>query len=161
MAFQPGFGHYEIFGVLSQFRDRIFPNAGALVPTAAGAYNNCNLDGRRRRERSLVDLVQKHIDLGLHALGGNGVGRYGTTGLPDATVRPNGTMAPITSYQGLLTLEYHSPKWDWYGNGGIEYDGRTSFVNAKGAPVGYGALAFNNTGCGIETLPGTGLQHRL
>ena len=70
-------------------------------------------------------------------------------------------MAPINNYQGLLTLEYHSPKWDWYGNGGIEYDGRTAFLNAKGAPVGYGALLFNNTGCGIETLPGTGFTRRL
>ena len=81
--------------------------------------------------------------------------RYGTAGLPDATVRPNGTLAPILNYQGLLTLEYHSPKWDWYGNGGIEYDDRTAFLNAKGAPVGYGSVLFNNTGCGVETLPGT------
>ena len=29
LAFQPGFGHYEILGIVSQFRDRIFPNAGA------------------------------------------------------------------------------------------------------------------------------------
>ena len=71
------------------------------------------------------------------------------------TVRPNGTIAPLNTYQGLLTLEYHSHKWDWYGNGGIEYAGRNSYFNAKGVPVGYGALNFNNTGCGIETLPGT------
>ena len=28
VAFQPGFGHYEIFGIGSGFRDRIFPDAG-------------------------------------------------------------------------------------------------------------------------------------
>jgi hypothetical protein len=95
--------------------------------------------------------------LGLHALAGNGLGRYGTAGLSDVTVQPNGVLAPITNYQGLLTLEYHSPKWDWYGNGGIEYDERTAFLNAKKAPVGYGALLFNNTGCGLETLPSPGL----
>ena len=29
LAFEPGFGHYEIFGVGSDFRSRIYPNATA------------------------------------------------------------------------------------------------------------------------------------
>jgi TolA-binding protein len=152
LAFQPGFGHYEVFGILTSFRDRIFPNATLPTPSAAGAYNNSTWVGGGGAN-ARWSLFQKHFDIGLHGLGGPGMGRYGTAGLADATVRPNGSIAPINNYQGLLTLEYHSPKWDWYGNGGIEYDSRTDFVNAKGAPVGYGALAFNNTGCGIETLP--------
>jgi hypothetical protein len=101
-------------------------------------------------------MFQKHIDLGIHALAGKGVGRYGTAGLSDVTISSNGYVAPIASRQGLLSLEYHSPKWDWYGYGGIEYDGQTEFLNSKGVPaIGYGALASNNTGCGLETLPST------
>ncbi len=156
LAFEPGFGHYEVFGVASEFRDRIFPNAGASTPSAAGAYNNSTWAGGGGGN-ARWSMFQKHFDLGIHALAGRGVGRYGTSGLADSTIRPNGTVAPITSYQGLLTLEYHNPKWDWYGNGGIEYDDRTAFLNAKGAPVGYGSPLFNNTGCGIETLPSSGL----
>jgi hypothetical protein len=156
VVFQPGFGHYEIFGVASDFRDRIFPNAGLTVPSAAGAFNNSTWGGGGGAN-ARWSVMQKHIDIGAHILAGEGTGRYGTAGLSDVTVRPNGTLAPITNYQGLLTLEYHSPKWDWYGNGGVEYDDRTAFLNAKGAPVGYGALLFNNTGCGIETLPSSGL----
>lgn len=156
LAFQPGFGHYEVFGVLTDFRDRIFPGATLPVPTAAGAYNNGTWTGGGGAN-ARWSVYQKHIDIGLHGLGGKGLGRYGTAGLADATVRPNGTIAPLTTYQGLMTLEYHSVKWDWYGNGGIEYVGRNSYLNSKGAPVGYGSLLFNNTGCGIETLPGTAL----
>ena len=156
LAFQPGFGHYEIFGLLTPFRDRVFPNAGLPTPSAAGAYNSSTWSGGGGAN-ARWSFMQKHVDLGIHALGGKGTGRYGTAGLADATIRPNGTVAPIKNYQGLLTLEYHSPKWDWYGNGGVEYDGRTAFLNAKGAPVGYGALGFNNTGCTIETLPSSGL----
>ena len=156
LAFQPGFGHYEVFGILSDFRDRVFPNAGAATPSAAGAYNSTTWTGGGGAN-ARWSFAQKHVDVGLHVLGGRGVGRYGTAGLSDVTIRPNGTEAPITNYQGLFTLEYHSPKWDWYGNGGIEYNGRTAFVNAKGAPVVYGSLLFNNTGCGIETLPSPGL----
>jgi hypothetical protein len=154
LAFQPGFGHYEVFGVLTQFRDRVFPGATLTTPTVAGAYNSGTWTGGGGAN-ARWSLMQKHIDIGLHGLGGRGLGRYGTATLADATVRPNGTVAPLASYQGLLTLEYHSPKWDWYGNGGIEYAGRSAFFNSKGAPVGYGALNFNNTGCGIETLPST------
>ena len=156
LAFQPGFGHYEVFGIISDFRDRIFPNAGATTPSAAGAFNSSTWGGGGGGN-ARWSMFQKHVDLGIHALAGRGVGRYGTSGLADTTIRPNGTIAPITSYQGLLTLEYHNPKWDWYGNGGIEYDDRTAFLNAKGAPVGYGSPLFNNTGCGIETLPSSGL----
>ena len=154
LAFQPGFGHYEIFGVLTDFRDRIFPGATLSTPTAAGAFNSSTWTGGGGAN-ARWSLMQKHIDIGLHGLGGKGLGRYGTATLADATVRPNGTIAPLNTYQGLLTLEYHSQKWDWYGNGGIEYAGRNSYFNSKGVPVGYGALNFNNTGCGIETLPGT------
>ncbi len=156
VAFQPGFGHYEIFGVLSDFRDRIFPGAGLTKPTAAGAYNDSTWGGGGGAN-ARWSMFQKHVDLGIHAMGGNGTGRYGTAGLSDVTINPYGAVTPIKNYQGLLTLEYHSPKWDWYGNGGIEYDSRTAFLNAKGAPVGYGALGFNNTGCGVETLPSSGL----
>jgi hypothetical protein len=156
LAFQPGFGHYEVFGIISDFRDRIFPGAALAKPTAAGAYNSGTWVGGGGAN-ARWSLLQKHLDLGVHALGGHGTGRYGTAGLSDVTIRPNGTVAPIQNAQGLVTIEYHSPKWDWYGNGGIEYDGRTAFLNAKGAPVGYGSQLFNNTGCGVETLPSSGL----
>src|SRR5271165_158143 len=38
IAFEPGFGHYEVFGIASDFRERIYPNATAAKPSAAGAY---------------------------------------------------------------------------------------------------------------------------
>lgn len=33
--------------------------------------------------------LQKKLEIGIHYLGGNGVGRYGTSGLPDATIHAN------------------------------------------------------------------------
>ena len=154
LVFQPGFGHYEVFGVITQFRDRVFPDAGLTPATAAGAYNYSTWTGGIGAN-ARWNFYQKHIDFGLHYLGGAGMGRYGTAGLADATVRPNGTVAPITSNQALVTLEYHSQKWDWYLNAGAEGDQRTDFLNSKGKPVGYGSPLFSNAGCGVETLPGT------
>jgi len=163
VAFEPSFGgHYEIFGVATQFRDRIFPtSASGSTVSATGASNDSTWTGGGGGN-ARWSFFQKHVDVGIHALAGRGIGRYGTSGLSDVTVRPDGTLAPITSYQGLFTLEYHSPHWDWYGNGGIEYADRTQFLNpftgqsTFGKPViGYGAVDLSNLSCGKESTPGT------
>jgi hypothetical protein len=155
IVFQPGWGHYEVFGIASEFRDRVFPDATLTVPSAAGAFNYSTWTGGYGAN-ARWSFWQKHVDFGLHYLGGRGMGRYGTAGLADATVSPAGTVVPIRSNQGLVTLEYHSPKWDWYANVGAEADSRTAFLNSKGKPVGYGSVLFNNSGCGVETLPSSG-----
>src|SRR5271167_427610 len=155
-AFQPSFGgHYEVYGIMSVFRDRIYPNAVTLG-NATGAYNN-NLfaGGIGANARWLV--AQKKVELGVHYLGGNGVGRYGTSTLPDITVYANGVEHKIRAYQALGSLEFHVPKWDWYFYGGGEYAGRQwnhSVINKKTFNTGYGSPLFADTGCGIETLPG-------
>ncbi|HEY1801758.1 MAG TPA: hypothetical protein VGG46_12565 [Terriglobales bacterium] len=154
-VFQPGWGHYEVFGVVSTFRDRIFPNATAATPSAVGAFNN-SVEGWGIGGNFRGSMFNKHMDVGVHFLGGNGVGRYGTSTLPDVTVNPSGNLVPIRSYQTLGTLEWHYPKLDIYTNAGAEYAGRTvSFTSATTA-VGYGSPFLNNSGCGIETVPGAG-----
>ena len=164
-ALQPGFGHYEVFGIFSRFRDRVYPcieplsdpTLCGIASSPIGAYNSSrNAGGVGGNARF---TFAKTVDFGLHALYGNGVGRYGTSGLPDATVNPNGTLAPLRSYQGLATLEFHYPKLDVYLNGGEEYVRRryqTDFANAKLPVVGYGSPTFSDAGCYTETSPATG-----
>jgi outer membrane murein-binding lipoprotein Lpp len=164
-AFEPGFGHYEVFGILSRFRDRVYPCVEPLSnpslcgtgPSILGAYNSSKFAGGVGGNARVT--LGKKLDLGVHAVYGNGVGRYGTGSLPDATVNPNGTLAPLRSYQGLATVEWHSKKLDVYLNGGEEYVGkhfRTDFANTKLPNVGYGAPTFSDSGCYIETLPSSG-----
>ena len=157
-AFEPGFGHYEIYGLMSQFRDRVYPNATATPASAAGAYNDSRTGGGIGIN-ARAGFFDKHLDIGLHFLEGNGIGRYGTSTLPDATVRPNGTLALLRSDQGLGTIEWHSARFDVYGNAGVEYVGRSSMLNAAGVGVGYGVPTLSNAGCFTETLPtgGTGV----
>jgi len=165
-AFEPGFGHYEVFGILSRFRDRIYP---CVEPgtnpacTATGATTATDAQNNSRNAGGVGGNARvtfaKHVDFGLHALYGNGVARYGASTLPDATVNPNGTLAPLRSYQGLVTLEWHSPKLDVYLNGGEEYVGRHYQVDGanKTMPlVGYGAPSFNDSNCYTETAPSAG-----
>jgi len=168
LAFEPGFGHYEVFGVYSRFRDRVFPcgevsltgTCGGLAPgvtSALGAFNSSkNGGGVGANARWSFD--NKHLDFGLHFLGGSGIGRYGTSGLPDTSIHANGTLDLIKSYQGLGTLEWHGPKLDVYLNAGAEYAGRAWDYDSIAAKpfVGYGSPFFSNSGCFTETAPSVG-----
>lgn len=166
---EPGFGHYEVYGVVSTFRDRIFPCATAsatapctldptvVAPSAEGAYNDSRSGGGIGAS-ARWHLFNKHVDLGIKGMGGNGVGRYGTAQLPDATIRPDGTLALLHNYMGLGTLQiYPTKKLDIYMNAGDEYASRGQYFKT-GATVpneGYGAIGFNNSGCWTETPPTT------
>ena len=162
-ALEPGFGHYEIFGIFSRFRDRVypcveFPVGSATCPgttaTTTGVYNFSRNGGGVGGNARFT--IAKKVDFGLHAVYGNGVGRYGDSTLPDATVNPDGTLALLRSYQGLATLEFHYPKFDIYLNGGEEYVGhRFSKDPVSGKVVGYGAPGNNVSGCYTETVPGS------
>jgi len=184
-AFEPGFGHYEIFGLLAQFRDRVFPCAlttlaapiagcgtlpaaaggGADVFSAANAFNH-TVSGGGVGGNARWNLFAKHVDLGIHFLGGTGIGRYGSGGLADTTIRwtasPNpfidGTLAPIHNYQALGTLQLHpTPKLDINLYAGGEYEARAAYPLSSGAgKEGYGGPGLNNYGCGTELLPFTG-----
>ena len=154
-AFEPGFGHYEVFGIFSRFRDRVYPCVESTVCTGvANAYNSSKNAGGLGGNARIT--VAKHVEFGLHALYGNGVGRYSASGLPDATVNADGTLAPLRSYQGLATLEFHFPRIDVYLNGGEDYVGRRWQIdtnNPKAPAVGYGSPLFVDSGCYTETPP--------
>ncbi len=164
-AWEPGFGHYELFGILSDFRGRVYPGVEVLplAPPASNApcgaaVTPCNDSrlGGGIGANARWSVFNKHWDLGVHFLGGDGVGRYGTSTLPDVTVRPDGTLAPIRSYQGLGTVEYHSKKWDLYFNAGGEYAQRANYFDpVLNKQVGYGMpVNADNSGCLAETNPG-------
>jgi hypothetical protein len=161
-AIQPGWGHYEIFGILTTPRDRVFPCAttaataacgGVTGPSAALAFNDTRNGGgvgANARARFF-----KHLDLGLHFFGGDGIGRYGSVGLAQVTVRPNGTLAPIRNYQSLGTIELFTNKLDVYAYMGDEYESRTWYGTSAANAVGYGSPFFSNKGCWTEPVPGT------
>ena len=152
VALDPKIGHFEIGGVASFFRDRYYPNAGATTPSTAGATNDTKLGGGVVGNARVN--ITKFMSLGIHGLAGDGLGRYGTAGLPDTTVHPDGTLEPLRAYQGLLSLETHPmPKLDIYAYAGAEYVQRETYLNGAGKLVGYAPITLNDSGCGTETLP--------
>jgi hypothetical protein len=172
-AFEPGWGHYEIFGILSNFRARIYPCAvnpavlalpascvGGAQGTSTNAFNS-TATGGGIGVNLRAPIIKKYADAGIHFLGGDGVARYSSAQLPDVTVRPDGTLAPIKGGSALGTLELHpSPKLDVYFNYGVEYAYRaaytyTNVTSGATVAVGYGSPLFNNSGCeNFEGVPG-------
>jgi len=150
-AYEPGYGHYEIGGVVRFFRDRYYPG----LTTAAGAQNDTRIGGGFVANARFP--VSAKADIGLHVVAGDGTGRYGVSLLPDITVRPDGTLSPLRNAQGLFSLELHPTKrLDLFGYAGSEYVQRTFYRSNTGSLIGYAPTSGNNTGCNTEAVPTAG-----
>ena len=201
----PGFGHYEIFGIVSFFRDRIYPcgvvgtTTGDTVPGVATLTGNCtsptptvvssfgatnsSTTGGGGGASALWSLFNKHVDFGVKGVAGDGIGRYGSAQLADATARPDGTLSLIRTAHGLGRIELHpTPKVDLYAYYGLEYAWRAGYSGYDSVTItkttaipatatspaipattttkisttgigGYGNFAANNSGCGTEGVP--------
>ncbi len=173
IAFDPGWGHFEVFGVGRLFRDRVFPNGppppnAPQPPTtsALGAYN-AKTGGGGAGLNGKVPIFDRKLDLGAHILVGDGIGRYSSSTLPDATAHPDGSLELLTEGSALGSLEYHAaPRFDLYAYYGGEYAKRafypTTYTDTTtGLPIlaGYGAPTNNVSGCYVETLPSGGLAN--
>ena len=149
-AADPGFGHYELFGIISTFRNRIYPCAvagtnagntpapatptvlpcpvdGTTAPSAAGAFGDTRAGGGLGASLDLP-LFHKKLDFALKGVAGDGIGRYGSAQIADETFRPDGTAALIRTAHGLGRLEFHpTPKVDIYAYYGAEYGWRAGY----------------------------------
>lgn len=204
-ALDPGWGHYEVFGILSTFRNRVYPcgvvgtNAndtapppipmqiacpinGSFSPSAIGAFNDTRTGGGGGASFR-VPLFAKKLDFFAKAVGGDGIGRYGSAQLADLTFRPDGTQALIRTGHGMGGFELHATKkLDIYAYFGGEYAARAAYrgynsitvtktpaipANATTAMIpattttafklnqigGYGSPLANNSGCSTELPP--------
>jgi hypothetical protein len=171
IAYEPGFGHYELFGIGRFFRDRVFPNGQlASGASALGAFTSKTAGGGVGAN-ARIPLFAKRLDLGAHILVGDGVGRYSSSTLPDATAHPDGSLELLAGGSALGSLEWHAmPRLDLYGYYGGEYVKRAFYPNGLyvttpgttyGQPilVGYGAPNNVVSGCNLETLPTNGLAN--
>jgi len=140
-AADPGFGHYEVFGIGRSFYNR---------------YNAQNHDtwGGGWGLGVVLPIIDKTLDWQLSGMSGKGIGRYGSVQLPDVTFSPNGNLAPIKETMILSGLTWHAnPDLDVYLFGGREAQSKKDFnILVKGVtvPLGYGNPGYNNSGCDIE-----------
>ena len=169
-AFDPGFGHYEVFGLYDRFSNRVFPcvefTPGDPLCTATGATTatgafNASKNGGGVGASARWSFADRKVVFGVKGFGGSGIGRYAPGSLPDTSINANGTIHLVKNYQTLGTLELNRKQFMFYTYGGAEYAARTYDFDplankGAGANVGYGAPTFANYGCYSETAPGSG-----
>jgi hypothetical protein len=163
-AFDPGWGHYEVFGIFGMAHEMVYPGettnsnlygglkdikTGAVVAPAlstAGAYNDKvvlgGIGGSLR-----VPIIANKLTFGAKALYGQGTGRYGDSTLADVTANSAGELARIENVNGLLTVEATpNPRLTLYLNYGGDYAGRADSANAGATTLGAPSLAQSAAG---------------
>jgi hypothetical protein len=104
-----------------------------------------------------MPFVNKKLDSSLEGLLGQGIGRYGSSGLPDATLNPStGELRPLRQARIMGGLVYHhSSHLDLYTYGGDEYAGRYAFISPAGTAAGYGSPLVSYASCTNEVALNT------
>jgi hypothetical protein len=173
-AFDPGWGHYEVFGLQRFFNDNTFScsvaqttaggqtiglcNTTALVATSVvGSQHDRIKSGEGVGGSVLLPIWPKFIDIQASALYGRGIGRYGASQLSDVVVGPDGTLSPIKAVHFLGGVVLHP--WaglDIYGYAGTEkaeanYWSAISTGSIKNL-TGFGVPTAINTGCYSTTF---------
>jgi len=165
-AFDPGWGHYEIFGIAGFAHETLYPGettngnlyggltdvAASQVATAlngtkttvlaapaltsAGAVSNSIKVGGIGASLR-VPLIANKLTFGAKGLYGPGVGRYGDSTLADVTSNWWGGLAPIHNLSGLFTIEdTPTPRLTLYVNYGGDYAGRDDYSEQSNITLG-------------------------
>ncbi len=140
VAADPGWGHYELYGLL-RFLD------GRVSFASSGTGKNYETTGECIGGGMILPLVPKMLDFQVSGLVGQGIGRYGSAQIADATFSPTGKIEPLAGYAVMGGFVGHPiPAVDIYAYGGAEGVQRKSFSGTSG----YGNPNVNLSGCEME-----------
>jgi hypothetical protein len=138
LVWEPGYGHWELKGIVRFFQDRLNAHNHVAIGGGAGL--------------AAVLPLTPSLNLIAEGLVGQGIGRYASTIGADVVASPSGKIVPITAFHFMGGLEWHPTKdWDVYAYYGVEHYARTAYA---ATPIGYGSPSADLSGCAVED-PGT------
>ncbi len=142
VAADPGWGHYELTGVMRFFRDR--------TSTLGGGSNHTRIAGGGGGGM-VLPLIDKKLYFQASGLVGTGLGRYGTSNMPDYTYGRNGAVTPLPEANLLIGL-YGNPlkNLKLYSYAGAETVLSRRAFDEDGNHYGYGNRGFDMRGCSTE-----------
>jgi hypothetical protein len=161
IAFEPILGgaqpiHAEVFGIFSQYQDRVDIAASGQAATVGltPGFRTDTTSGGGVGGGVTVNVWPHLIDVEASALTGKGIGRYGTGQLPDTIVAPSGALValPETMAMGGITL-HATPQLDIYVFGGTEFEGSKAsnpVVGGTQLHLGYGNQFATLGNCFVE-----------
>ena len=135
VAVDPGFGHWEAYGLGRFFTDRTLVN---------GSRSNETTFGWGVGGAVLLPVVPKYLEFQGSFLAGKGIGRYGSAQFSDAVVNPiSGKLDPISGVMALVGLVAHpNDRLDIYGYAGMEQMSQKGVFNAGAFTAGFGNPAY-------------------
>ena len=139
-TYDPSWGHFEVFDLMRNFESTIAPTTSTVATK--------NIFANSVGAGAIVPIIPGNLKIQLSGMIGQGIGRYGSAGLPDVTEDKAGNLHPLTEqiYLGGLIWEPNST-WQIYGYYGQEQVNQSSF-DTGGTSYGYGSSLLNNSGCG-------------
>ena len=138
----PGWGHYEVFGLARFLHDRT---------SVVGNGNNHTVLAGGGGGGAILPVIKGRLDLQGNVLVGEGIGRYGSAQLPDATFSRTGAPLPLPEVIAMVGLVGHPVKSvDLYGYVGTEQIAHRESFAEGGKGYGYGSPLYSNVGCNIE-----------
>jgi hypothetical protein len=150
--------HFEVGGIGRFMRNEFFPVLTTAGTASAETYTyGTNLESNTAKAGGIFGSIRVKptplFEVAVQAMAGQGVGRYGSSQLADATLRPNETLEPIRNYHGLFSFVVHpTKKLDLYTYYGGEYAQRTVYTTGEGALIGYGPDNLSDAGCYNEPV---------
>jgi hypothetical protein len=150
-AFDPGFGHYEVFGIIGFAHETVYPGVTQNSVKYGGVTDNLGFSGAAPGTAVIassstagsisdaivlggggaslrIPVIKDKLTIGAKGLYGPGVGRYGNTTLSDVTDNGWGGLSPIHNASGLITVEATpTPRLAIYLNYGGDYAARADY----------------------------------
>jgi hypothetical protein len=152
VAFDPGWGHYEVLGLQRWFTDRTCIPAVGSNGLCIGTANNNTTFGWGVGGSVLLPAVPKYLDLQGSILYGQGIGRYGAGQLPDVTFDAQGKLSPVTALQAMVGAVGHvTPDLDVYVYAGLERDD-ANFGSIGTSNFGFGNPLYSDAFCFTENF---------
>jgi hypothetical protein len=161
VAYDVPWMHVEVGGLGRFMRNEFFPVLTTAMSTTTPSTETytygTNLEANTAKAGGVFGSIRVKptplFEVAVQAMAGQGVGRYGSSQLADATLRPDETLEPIRNYHGLFSFVVHpTKKLDLYTYYGGEYAQRTVYTTGTGGLIGYGPRNLSDAGCYNEPI---------
>ncbi len=141
-AFDPGYGHYELYGLGRWFRSAVGTDTNTTFGGGIGGG-------------AILPIVSDVLSFQASGLVGKGIGRYGSAQLSDVTLEPDGMLSTLKGYQALFGLFWKPVSslqvYGYYGREQLSSDYFDAPITTAGVTTvygyGYGNPLYNNSGC--------------